>query len=73
MSAKKAARQINVLLRISHNLSLETTVLIYKSFIISNFNYCPLVWHVCSKVNTIKLEKLQLRALRLVYGDFTST
>ena len=42
---KKAARQINVLLRLSKFLTIETKILIYKSFIRSSFNFCPLVWH----------------------------
>ena len=32
----------------------------------SNFNYCPLVWHFCGKVNTKKIEKIQERALRFI-------
>ena len=70
---KKAARQINVLLRLSNVLNQETKILIYKSFIYSNFNYCHLVWHFCSKASTDKLEKLQFRAVRLVFNDFTSS
>ena len=70
---KKAARQINVLLRLSKYLSTETKILIYKSFIRSNFNYCPLVWHFCSKTSSAKMEKLQYRALRLVFNDFDSS
>ena len=37
---RKAARQINVLLRIGKHLSVETEILMYESFIKSNFNYC---------------------------------
>ena len=70
---KKAAGQLNVLYRISKFLSTDCKILIYKSFIRSNFNYCPLVWHFCNKTNTEKLEKLQLRALRIVFNDFNSS
>ena len=42
---------------------------IFRSFIMSNFNYCSLVWHACGVQNTGKLEKLQERALRFVYLD----
>ena len=59
---KKAARRINVLLRLSNFLSTETKFLIYKCFIRSNFNYCPWVWHFCSKTSSMKMEKLQYRA-----------
>ena len=69
----KAARQLNVLQRLSKFLSVETRLLIFKSFIQSNFNYCPLVWHFCSKANTEKLEKLQYRALRIVFNDYISS
>ena len=55
------------------HLSVKTKILIYKSFIKSNFNYCPLVWHLCSKRSTAKMEKLHYRALRLVFSDFSSS
>ena len=70
---KMAARQINVLLRLSKFLRIETKILIYKSFIRSSFNFCPLVWHFCSKTSSAKMEKLQYRALRLVFNDFDSS
>ena len=38
----------------------------------SNFNYCPNVWHFCGKVNNNKLEKIQARALRILYKDYDS-
>ena len=66
---KKAARQINVLCRLNRYLSTETKLLIYKSFVRSNFSYCPVVWHFCSKSSTDK----RYRALRLVYNDFISS
>ena len=34
----------------------------------SNFNYCPLVWHFCGEVNTKTVEKIQERALRFIYS-----
>ena len=70
---KKAARQIIFLLRIIKFLTIETKFLIYKSFIRSSFNFCPLVWHFCSKTSSAKMEKLQYRALWLVFNDFHSS
>jgi hypothetical protein len=46
---------------------------IYYSFILSNFNYCPLVWHFCGESNTKKLEKIQERALRFIYNNSDSS
>ena len=46
---------------------------IYYSFILSNLNYCPLVWHFCGENNTKKLESIQERALRFIYEDENSS
>jgi hypothetical protein len=70
---KKASRQLNVLKRIGKYLTKQGKLTIYHSFILSNFNYCPLAWHFCSIANTKKIEKIQERALRFVYLDYTSS
>ena len=56
---KRAAQQLNILKRIGHNLSRLNRVTILYTFILSNFNFCPMVWHFCSKKNTDKMEKIQ--------------
>ena len=66
----KAAWQLNTLSRPCRHINLKSKSIIYKSFIASNFNYCPLVWHFCGTVNNNKLEKLQERSLRILYNDF---
>ena len=38
----------------------------------SNFSYCPLVWHLCSVKNTTKVEKIRERGLRIVWNDYQS-
>ena len=48
-------------------------LIIYHSFILSNFNFCPLSWHFCSEANRNKIEKIQERALRFIYNDYNST
>ena len=70
---QKVARQLNVLRRISKFQFEETRLLVFKSFIRSNFNYCPIIWHFCSKVNTEKLEKLQYSGLKIVYIFYVSS
>ena len=50
-SCSKAARQLNAFARISKHLNLDSRRVIHQSFILSNFNYCPLVWHFCGKTN----------------------
>jgi len=67
---KKTSRQVNVLGRISKNLSHKSKMKILNSFILSNFNYCSLVYHECGPRNTRKLEKIQERALRTVFSNY---
>ena len=69
---KKASRQLNVLKRIGRHLCKLGKLNIYYSFILSNFNYCPLTWHFCGEINTKKIEKIQERALRFIYNDYVS-
>ena len=45
--------------------------ILLNSFVYSNFNYCPLVWHFCSAKSVKKIEKIQERALRTLYSDFS--
>ena len=34
----------------------------FHTYLLSNFNYCPLAWHFCNENNSRKLEKIQKRA-----------
>ena len=70
---KKAARQLNIIKRIGRNFNVLNKLTIFYTFILSNFNYCPLVWHFCSEKNTKKMEKIQERSLRFIYNDYSST
>lgn len=70
---KKASKQLAVLKRLGRFLTKQGKMTIYNSFIISNFNYCPLAWHFCSKSSTNKMEKIQERALRFINNDFRSS
>ena len=46
--------------------------IIANSFIYSNFNYCPLIWHFCSQRLTNKIENIQKRTLQFVLNDYIS-
>ena len=67
-----APRQLNTLARISNYLDVSARRTIYDSFVASNFNYCPLVWHFCGATNNNKLEKIQEKCLRIIYKDYES-
>ena len=72
MSRICAIRQLNVLQRLKGSLDYASRLPIYMSFIMSNFNYCPVVWMFTSKSSLSKLEDIQKRALRFVLNDCTS-
>ena len=46
---KKASSKTKALLRIRNYLTQKQADLLYTSYIMSPFNYCPLVWMYCSK------------------------
>ena len=45
---------------------------IINSFVYSNFMYCPLTWHFCSKPSQNKIEKIQYRSLKMLTNDYNS-
>lgn len=66
---RKVGQQLSALHRLKKILPLETRRDIYFAFILPHFNYCSETWHHCSKRNTSKLEKINERAVRLVFND----
>ena len=43
-----------------------------NGFIDSNFNYCPLLWHLSTKKSIEKTENIHKRCLRLTLNDYRS-
>ena len=70
---KKTSKQLAVLKRLGRFLTKQEKLVIYNSFISSNFSYCPLAWHFCSIASTNKLEKVQERALGFINNDYSSS
>ncbi len=70
---KKAARKINVMYCFKGVFDLKERQIIYNIFILSNFNYCPIIWHFCGKTCTKRIEDIQERVLRFMFNDKTST
>ena len=68
---RKAGQKLSALLRISPYLDQRKKVLLYKSMIKSQFNYCPLVWMFCSRQSNNLMNKFHERGLRLTHRDET--
>ena len=54
-------------------MSTEKRRLIFKAFIISQFNYCPLVWMFHTKQLNNRINSLHEKALRVTYQDRNSS
>ena len=70
---KQAANILNALKRQSiFIVGQKNRSLVANTYILSYFNYCPLVWHFCGPAPTHKIEKLHEWVLRWVHNDYTS-
>ena len=66
---KKGNQKLHALARISGYLNEDKLKIIMKTFIQSQFNYCPLVWMFHSRTLNRKIDQLHERALRIVYKN----
>ena len=69
----KASQKLNALARISSYMNINQRKRIMRAFISSQFGYCPLVWFFCSRKINNRINRIQERALRIVYKDYVST
>ena len=68
-----ANNKISAFSRVSSYLNEKQSLLLYNSFIMSQFNYCPLIWMFCEKVANNELNHTHKRALRILFHDYIST
>ena len=54
-------------------MTLNKRRILMKSFIISQFNHCPLIWMMHNRGLNNKINHIHERALRIVYNDCSST
>ena len=66
---KKASQKLHALARVVNFMDLAKRKSLMKAFITSQFNYCPLIWMFHSRQLNNRINKIQERALRLVYKD----
>ena len=69
---KKAAGQLDAKCRMGKHVGENKKLVFIQSFVQANFNYCPLVWFFSSPESLRKIERIQDRALRILYDDFVS-
>ena len=66
---KKANNKLQALVRIAKYSSPDKFRIIMKTFIESQFNYCPVTWMFHSRQLNSKINKLHERALRIVHEN----
>ena len=66
---RKASQKLHALSRISQYLSEHKKQILFKTFRMSQFNYCPLIWMCHSRGLNNKINNVHKRALRAVYQD----
>ena len=69
---KKAAGQLNAICRMGNHVGRNEKSVLIQSFVQANFNYCPLVWFFTSPISLRKIERIQVRSLRILHNDFDS-
>ena len=70
---KKASLKLNALARIAPFMNVSKKRIIMKSFIESQFGYCPLIWMFHSRGLNNKINRIHERALRIAYNDKSSS
>ena len=66
---RKASQKLHALSRVASYMSFDKKRILLKTFITSQFNYCPLVWMCHSRGLNNRINNLHERALRIVYQD----
>ena len=68
----KANNKTNALSRLRNKLDINQKLSLYHSYIISAFGYCPLIWMFCGKSYNELIDRVQRKALRIIYNDYNS-
>ena len=60
-------------MRLRDKLDTNQKLILYNSFIQSQFGYCPITWLCHGNVAANKINSIQKLALRAIYTDFDSS
>ncbi len=54
-------------------IQTESDYFLFITLFLGNFQYCPLVWYLCSRSDVLALEQIQKPMLRMVLEDYESS
>ena len=69
----KVNQKVSAFARLNTYLSPDQATKICNTIIVSNFNYCPLVWLFCSDAANDEINRAHKRCLRILYQDYESS
>ena len=70
---QKTSNKVKAFSRVVRYMEPQKASLLYNSFILTNFNYCPLIWMFCGKTMNDKVNSIHKCALRVLLNDYTSS
>ena len=70
---KKANSKLSALSRLTKFMTLQKKRTLYKAFAESQFKYFPLTWMFRGRKTNYKINRLQERALKLIYNEHISS
>ena len=65
-----ANKKINCLRRIRNFIDTDQASLLGKAFIMSSFNYCPIIWMFCNKTSGQIMDRVQKRCLKIIFKQY---
>ena len=69
---QQVCKKLSASSRVAPYLDEKKMKILYHTFILSNFNYCPLIWMFCDKTQNKVIDRVHKRALRILFNDYTS-
>ena len=66
-----AKRKVSVFSHVANFLNYEKSRILYNTFVMSNFNYCPLICMYHGRTSSYRVDRIQKRALRILFNDFS--
>ena len=69
---KQSSNKLYALARIAPYLDVQKRKILMKTFITSQFNYCPIVWMYCQRKSNHLINRIHERALQIAYNDYSS-
>ena len=60
---KTSSQKLHALSRIAHYMDSEKRKFVMRAFLISQFNYCPLIWMFHNRALNNRINKMQEQAL----------